>query len=644
MATTRSDKKRNKGGKLDRKQSMFSQIPGNMRKDIPQLEKMTAISSRSSDYFLDRPEDASYKNKSVKELVQELKASLKLNKDLQKQVRSKKALWKVVFVVLIALLAQSLRNGYFQSEFVNLGRMGDNFTDTLTQQVYDSVKHLLPNNKFVDYGDLGKRLLKEGGVQLKHPVVLMPGFSTTTLNVWKRSDECRDSLGFLDVVAGDFMAAVTIMKHVKCWVSHMSLDLESGRDPNGISVRSGTGIDASMSFGPLFWVWTKIVENLLEIGYTKSTMYMASYDWRMNAENLEKRDKFFTNLKFQVEVMLQDSFHNPNHEKVVVMCHSMGSNVWFYFMKWVEDDAWIEKHIHAVSNIGGPMLGMPKSLSAVLSGEIKDTSKLGVFNELFEFTDNGLSKSSRTQMFQTWGCLQQMLPKGGKEIWGVPITGYSEGGSMEVVEKHYPKLFKVLVNKYSNSYVDDDVSMADNDAKKWYNPLETTLPLAKSLTIYSLYGIGSDTEIGFRYMKTDYNRYMETDLNNTSFKTPLHINLSYHAEDEGYSYGVLYEKGLNAGDGTIPLVSLGYMSAVPWRTKKHNPAGARIVTREMKHAPHPLYPRGGPLTSDHVDILGNVDLIEDILRIASGEQLKDKIFSNIKEQSRNIYNKHINTT
>ena len=41
--------------------------------------------------------------------------------------------------------------------------------------------------------------------------------------------------------------------------------------------------------------------------------------------------------------------------------------------------------------------------------------------------------------------------------------------------------------------------------------------------------------------------------------------------------------------------------------------------------------RGGPRSSDHVDLLGNVDVMEDVLRIAAGQLLEDNITSSIAD-------------
>ena len=46
--------------------------------------------------------------------------------------------------------------------------------------------------------------------------------------------------------------------------------------------------------------------------------------------------------------------------------------------------------------------------------------------------------------------------------------------------------------------------------------------------------------------------------------------------------------------------------------------------------------RGGPRSSDHVDLLGNVDVIADVLRIAAGVSLEDHIVSNISQIAEKI--------
>ena len=48
--------------------------------------------------------------------------------------------------------------------------------------------------------------------------------------------------------------------------------------------------------------------------------------------------------------------------------------------------------------------------------------------------------------------------------------------------------------------------------------------------------------------------------------------------------------------------------------------------------------RGGPRSADHVDILGHMDVLTDVLTIASGhgDELQDKIVSDVKRIADNI--------
>ena len=49
--------------------------------------------------------------------------------------------------------------------------------------------------------------------------------------------------------------------------------------------------------------------------------------------------------------------------------------------------------------------------------------------------------------------------------------------------------------------------------------------------------------------------------------------------------------------------------------------------------------RGGPKSSEHVDILANVEVMEDVLKIAvgQGEELEDSIVSRVPEIAANVH-------
>ena len=76
------------------------------------------------------------------------------------------------------------------------------------------------------------------------------------------------------------------------------------------------------------------------------------------------------------------------------------------------------------------------------------------------------------------------------------------------------------------------------------------------------------------------------------------------------------------GDGTVPLVSLGYMCSKGWQSRRYNPHGIQVRTREYSHQTTGLglLPSRGERTGDHVDVLGNTEMITDMLKIAAGAQ------------------------
>ena len=84
-------------------------------------------------------------------------------------------------------------------------------------------------------------------------------------------------------------------------------------------------------------------------------------------------------MKRNIELMVEIN----DGQKAVIIPHSMGVLYFLHFMKWVEAPVpmgggggpdWCAKHIKAVMNIGGPLLGAPKALSGLFSAEAKDVA------------------------------------------------------------------------------------------------------------------------------------------------------------------------------------------------------------------------------------------------------------------------------
>jgi phospholipid:diacylglycerol acyltransferase len=107
-------------------------------------------------------------------------------------------------------------------------------------------------------------------------------------------------------------------------------------------------------------------------------------------------------------------------------------------------------------------------------------------------------------------------------------------------------------------------------------------------------------------------------------------------ESENIMYGVK----MVDGDGSVPLLSMGYPCVELWKEgSSMNPGKARIITREYKHegtfqVDDPM--RQGPLSGEHCDLLGNHQVLEDIIKISTGDTVEKRIYSKIEDIVRKI--------
>lgn len=140
---------------------------------------------------------------------------------------------------------------------------------------------------------------------------------------------------------------------------------------------------------------------------------------------MEHRDGWFTRLKSHIETT-----YALNGKKTMVMAHSWGANVFTNFLYWVDtlQPGWVEQHLAVFTNIAGPLLGVSKSLSPLLSGEVKDLVELG--NIIRTMMDWYVSPENRAATFRTWGSAIQMLPVGGRAVWG-DVTGAPDDPPVE---------------------------------------------------------------------------------------------------------------------------------------------------------------------------------------------------------------------
>ncbi|XP_024973196.1 phospholipid:diacylglycerol acyltransferase 1-like [Cynara cardunculus var. scolymus] len=575
----------------------------------------------------------------------------------------------------------------------------------------------------------GVKCVKEG-LEPKHPVVFVPGIVTGGLELWE-GHECAEGLFRKRLWGGTFGE---IYRRPSCWLQHMSLDNETGLDPAGIRVRPVSGLVAADYFAPGYFVWAVLIANLARVGYEEKNMYMAAYDWRLSFQNTEVRDRTLSRIKRNIELMVEIN----DGQKAVIIPHSMGVLYFLHFMKWVEAPApmgggggsdWCAKHIKAVMNIGGPLLGAPKALSGLFSAEAKDVAfARGIAPGVLDsdvFHIQTLQHIMR--MSRTWDSTMSMIPKGGETIWGgldwSPEEGYipsnrthenvhnsfcsqNESDSKvcqarnpnygriisfgrDVAELHSSKLERIdfrgavkgknlanstcrdvwteyhemgfsgikAISEYKAYTAGDLLDMLEFVAPKmmergnvhfshglaenlddpkyahykyWSNALETKLPNAPDMEIYSLYGVGIPTERAYVYkLAPTAECYIPFQIDNTAGDTDEHVCL----KDGVYTVD---------GDETVPALSAGFMCAKGWRGKtRFNPSGIKTYIREYDHNPPSNFLEGrGTQSGAHVDIMGNFQLIEDVIRVAaggSGEQLGgDRVYTDIFKWSDKI--------
>ncbi|KAI5363581.1 putative lecithin:cholesterol/phospholipid:diacylglycerol acyltransferase, alpha/Beta hydrolase [Septoria linicola] len=536
-------------------------------------------------------------------------------------------------------------------EDVNL----DSLMDVLPTGLIRDVQDLQSREKqAVDYDSFAIGLhARNEGIRAKYPVIMIPGVISTGLESWGTEDWSRQY--FRKRLWGSWSMMRALVLDKPSWKKHIMLDKKTGLDPPGVKLRAAQGFDAADFFITGYWIWNKILENLATIGYDPTNAFTAAYDWRMSYLNYEIRDQYFTRLKNHIEIA-----KHVSGEKAVLLSHSMGSQVLFYFFRWVEaegygngGDSWVNDHIESWINISGCMLGALKDVPAVLSGEMRDTVQLNAF--AVYGLEKFLSRNERAEIFRAMPGISSMLPIGGTAVWGdengAPDDAWNQTttfgkflsfkeinntltpGNMSV-PKAIDYLFKnteqwyvdQIQSSYSRGVAHSRKEVEDNlmIPAKWMNPLETRLPYAPDMKIFCFYGIGKPTERAYYYRE-------EKDIKND---TAVMIDSTVTTPDGLIDHGVV----MGEGDGTVNILSTGYMCNKGWKIKRYNPANIPVVAYEMPHEPDRFNPRGGPNTADHVDILGRSSLNDLILRVAGGKGhfIQDNIVSNILEYAEKV--------
>lgn len=291
--------------------------------------------------------------------------------------------------------------------------------------------------------------------------------------------------------------------------------------------------------------------------------------------------------------------------------------MWFFFINWLShhySPDWIDEHIFGSYHISPVMLGVPKALAALLSGDTRDTAQLGALSTL---VDTLLPPSDRAALTASWGSIVDMLPEGGEGVWPESVL-YLNGnlsnpinmtGGMELLfntTSMAPHAHHYLLNPSIYRCPSDSAPARSCYKDDWARPLSTPLPAFQKSRIWCTYGVGIPTEVGYHYSTSG---------------SDLRDNGIFRIDTSMLSNGII----LDDGDGSVPTQSLGFVCAHTWRKgSSFNPTNITVEVRELPHGEsYSVLSRAnsvGGSSVDHVDIMGNRFVVRDILRIALGLQ------------------------
>ncbi|CAM9527050.1 unnamed protein product [Chrysoparadoxa australica] len=175
------------------------------------------------------------------------------------------------------------------------------------------------------------------------------------------------------------------------------------------------------------------------------------------------------------------------------------------------------------------------------------------------------------------------------------------------------------------------------------------------MKIWCLYGVGLAAERSYLYSKREVNEDQQDSYYSQTEKKAIKSNCysSLHQLTltpcstpsfnpcKGYKLGIR----MSDGDGTAPLLSLGYMCSAGWKDESLTfpTAGIQIPVKTVEYLHQPsnsaLDRRGGGTSGNHVEVLGNNEFITHVLHIVSGsgEKVGERIVSKIEEMAALVF-------
>eukprot|EP00915_Cephaloidophora_sp_WS-2016_P003626 GHVH01004887.1.p1 GENE.GHVH01004887.1~~GHVH01004887.1.p1 ORF type:complete len:792 (+),score=88.16 GHVH01004887.1:24-2378(+) len=533
-------------------------------------------------------------------------------------------------------------------------------------------------------------LAKDEDWKPKHPFYLVPGFTTNGLEVWK-SRSCADAW-FRKRIWGQFSMASSFASHKECWLQHMSLDNDTGLDPSdGISVRATTGLEAIDYFMPIYHVWNPLIAGLGRFGYDSGNMAVGNWDWRLSPALAHTRDKSYLRFTSEIEQLVE-----VNGATAVIISHSYGDVMVRSWLRWVEVQQlkakqegsngrfhnWINRHLRTYVSVSGPMMGVPKAYGALLSGEFRETAEMSIASR--KMAESLVSPAARCKLWRTWSGLVAMLPER-HAPWTAPtvvIKQKLEDLSFAAIEgAQYTNKVSELWSDEAYDYIEN---LSTNDAgkfKRWmgdvgedserlnFRYLEDPLTLDPDtkLDFHCYYGVGIETEAGYvvdpvevqavaPYEHEDISEDDEINLI-SSHRIAIEVTGDCYKSKSGacvkINRGIIIDPN---GDGSVSHVSNSHMCRNAWQeailepehdgtvamAPEHgprlNPHKQKVLVKELREHSHntDTYIQNVGGAANHVDVLGNWEILKDMILLGSGQlddnhvKLKHKIESESK--------------
>jgi len=293
-----------------------------------------------------------------------------------------------------------------------------------------------------------------------------------------------------------------------------------------------------------------MIDQLERIGYKAGiTLFGSPYDWRLPSDFLYNYDQNIGQpFSVALKTLVERAFNASGGRKVNFITHSMGGPTSVYFLNQQPQD-WKDKYLSNLIAIAGPWSGAPSATKSIVSGNNFGLEFLGF---------SLLNRDTIAQIARQAGGVNFLTPD--EEFWGNQtfVTNKQTGISYDPLS--FMQLYNDLKTPITATIHQKTNRIINNLA---YPGINT----------YCLYGTNVETEMAYIYshFSADPAKVVQPDT-------------------------IVYSK---AGDGTVPLLSLG--ECKKWQKQTSDPIRCREY--DLK---------------GHLDILTDDEIIRDIIYILIG--------------------------